>query len=378
MKPAPTLQKVETPGQLDAFIRVPADLYHDDPHWVTPLAMERRQALRPGATPYLRRAAVAYWIARRGARAVGRISAQIDPTALALRPGTGHFGLLAAEDDAEVVAALLETAENWLRGQGIGRVLGPLDLSLNEESGLLVDGFDRPPMMMMPHNPPYLGRLLERAGYAKAKDLLAYLLDCAAGLPAPIRSLLDRPAPSGITIRPLRRNDYAAEVRALVDIFNDAWRDNWGFIPFTDEEVALLARQMRPLIDERLVWFAEMGGEAVAFLVCLPNLNEAIADLGGSLLPFGWAKLLWRLKVSGVSTARVPLMGVRRKLAGRVVGGLLPFLLIGAVQPEVLARGIRAVELSWVLEDNTAMRAVAEALCGPAYKTYRLYERALG
>lgn len=365
------------PGQLDTFIRVPAMLYGGDPHWVTPLMMERRGALKPGGTPFLRRAQTAQWIAWRDERPVGRISAQIDPLALERHPGTGHFGLLAAEDDPEVFAALLNTAENWLRGHGMQRVLGPLDLSINEESGLLVDGFSTPPMLMMGHDPPYAGRRLEQAGYGKAKDLLAYLLDCADDFPAPLRKLMERPPPAGLTIRPMIWRDYKAEVHRLVDIFNDAWSGNWGFVAITEDEVELMAVQMRPLIDERLVWFAELNGEAVAFLVCLPNINEAITDLNGRLFPFGWAKLLWRLKVRGLKSARVPLMGVRRRLAGKLVGGMLPFLLIAALRGEVIPRGIRKVELSWVLEDNGPMRAVAEALCGAPYKTYRLYERPL-
>lgn len=373
-----TIQQVESPRLLDAFIRAPSALYGDDPHWVPPLILERRQALKANATPYLRRAKTALWLASRGdGRVVGRIGAQIDPTALEYQPGIGHFGHLAAEDDPQVFTALLETAENWLRSHGMTHTHGPLNPSLNEECGVLVDGFATPPMLLMPHNPPYLAQRLEERGYTKAKDLLAYLLDSQSDLPAPIQSLLARPLPAGVTIRPLRWRDYAAEVQTLVGIFNDAWRDNWGFIPFTEEEIDQLARDMRPLIEERLVWFAEMNGEAMAFLVCLPNVNEAIADLDGRLFPLGWAKLLWRIKVAGLKSARVPLMGMRKCMAGKVVGSLLPFLLVGALRREVQARGIRWVELSWILEDNGAMRAMAEALCGPAYKTYRLYERSL-
>lgn len=377
IRPALQIQQVETDRHLDAFIRVPQAVYGDDPHFVPPLILERRQALKAAHTPYLRRARTAKWIAYRDGRAVGRIGAQIDPTALESQPGIGHFGLLAAENDPELFAALLDTAESWLRTHGMTTILGPLDHSLNEESGLLVDGFTTPPMLLMPHNPPYAADRLEELGYGKAKDLLAYAMDSQDDLSGPMQSLLARTPPAGITIRPLRWRDYDDEVRTLVSIFNDAWQDNWGFIPFTGEEIDILALQLRPLIEERLVWFAELNGEAVAFLVCLPNVNEAIADLGGRLLPFGWAKLLWRVKVKGLKSARVPLMGVRKRMAGKLLGGLLPFLLIGALRTEVRARGIRLVELSWVLEDNRAMRAVAEALCGPAYKTYRLYERPL-
>lgn len=358
---------------LDRFIRLPHALHRDDPAWVPPLLMERRAALSPDRNPYFRHAEAAFWIARRDGRDVGRVCAQIDRLA---GPGTGHFGLLAAVDDATVVGALMGTAERWLRARGAARALGPFNLSINEETGLLVDGFDQPPMLMMGHDRPYLGPLLERAGYGKAKDVLAYLCE-GPELPAPIRALVARPLPPGIRVRPLRRTDYRREVGALTAIFNDAWSGNWGFVPLTEDEIDHMARQMKPLIHERLVWFAEVDGEPAAFAVCLPNLNEAIRDLDGRLLPFGWTRLLWRLKVSGVGSARVPLMGVRRAHAGRLTGSLLAFLVIAALRREAAALGLTRIEMSWVLEDNHPMRRIAEAVGGRAYKTYRIYGKDL-
>jgi len=364
--------RVEPAECLDRFIRVPSDLYGGDANWVPPLMAERRHAL--SKTPFMARAKTQRWLATMGGRVVGRVSVQLDPLA---PPGMGHFGLLAAPDRTDVITALMGTAEAWLRQHGATTIRGPFDQSINEESGLLVAGFETPPMMMMPHNPPYLGARLEELGYAKARDLLAYLHRAGEPLPEAAAKVLERPLPPGLAIRPLRLGRYGEEIRSLAAIFNDAWRDNWGFVPFTEDDVAAMAREMRPLIQEKLVWFADYQGEPVAFLVCLPNVNEAIADLGGRLLPLGWAKLLWRLKVKGVRTARVPLMGVRKSLSRSMVGAMVPFLMIGELRREVIALGIRHVELSWVLEDNRPMRVVAEALCGPAYKTYRVYERAL-
>ncbi len=358
---------------MDRFIRVPFDLHRDDPAWIPPLLMERRAALSPSGNPYFRHADAAFWIARRDGRDVGRVSAQIDRLAEA---GTGHFGMLAAVDDTAVVGALMDTAERWLRARGATRALGPFNLSINEETGLLVDGFDTPPMLMMGHDRPYLGPLLERAGYAKAKDVLAYLSE-GPELPASVKAMIARPLPPNVRIRRMRMADYRQEVGALTDIFNDAWSGNWGFVPLTGDEIDHMAKQMKPLIDERLVWFAEVDGEPAAFAVCLPNLNEAIRDLDGRLLPFGWAKLLWRLKVSGVSSARVPLMGVRRKHANSLLGGLLAFLIIAAVRREAAALGLHRIEMSWVLEDNQPMRRIAEAVGGRPYKTYRVYGKAL-
>jgi hypothetical protein len=256
-------------------------------------------------------------------------------------------------------------------------VRGPFSLSVNDQAGLLVSGFDAPPMLMMPHDPPYAGPRVEALGYRKARDLLAYVCDADTPLPPAAAAVVRRGLPAGVTLRPMRRGALREEVSALIGIFNDAWAGNWGFVPFTAEEVAHLADELRPLLRERLVWFAEFRGEPVAFAVCLPNLNEAIRDLSGRLLPFGWARLLWRLKVSGVASARVPLMGVRRSLNNGLFGRVVPFFLVEAMRQEAKALGIRRIEMSWVLEDNARMRHLAEAAAGRAYKTYRVYERDL-
>lgn len=369
---------VEDRGALERFIRLPAALYGADPNFVPPLLGERRAALTPRSNPFFRHAEAAFWIARRGGQDVGRISAQQDHLIKADAGGpVGHFGMLAAVDDPAVFAALLAAAEEWLAKRGLRRVQGPFSLSINEEAGLLVDGFATPPMLMMPHDPPYADGRLRALGYAKVRDLYAYLCDSSAALPPAAAALVARGLPAGVTLRPMRRGDIAGDVAALVDIFNDAWDGHWGFVPITPDEVGHMAREMRPLLRERLVWFAEVGGEPAAFCVCLVNLNAAIRDLSGRLAPFGWAKLLWRLKVAGVTTARVPLLGVRRRFAGSVLGRLLPLHVVEALRREALALGITSVEISWVLEDNLPMRHLAEAVGGRAYKTYRVYERVL-
>ncbi|MCR0981084.1 GNAT family N-acetyltransferase [Roseomonas populi] len=363
---------------IERFIRLPNALMRGDPAWVPPLLLERREALSPAKNPWFRHAEAAFWIAQRDGRDVGRISAQDDRLVPEVEGGRpAHFGLLAAEDDPEVFAALLGTAEGWARGRGRKQLLGPFSLSINDQTGLLVSGFDTPPMMMMPHDPPYAGAQLEALGYAKARDVLAYISDVTEALPPAAARVVSRGLPAGVSLRPMRRAALAQEVEALIGIFNEAWAGNWGFTPFTAEEVAHLASELKPLLDERLVWFAEMGGRPVAFAVCLPNLNEAIRDLGGRLLPFGWAKLLWRLKVSGVTTARVPLMGVRPGLQAGLLGRVLPLFLVEALRREARAMGIRQVEMSWVLEDNRPMRNLAEALGARAYKTYRVYGKSL-
>uniref|UniRef100_UPI00165AF97F GNAT family N-acetyltransferase n=1 Tax=Siccirubricoccus phaeus TaxID=2595053 RepID=UPI00165AF97F len=369
---------VQDRSTLERFIGLPHALLRHDPAWVPPLLAERRAALSPKRNPWFRHGEAGFWLARRDGRDVGRISAQEDR--LACDPDgsrLAHFGLLAAEDDAAVFAALLAAAEHWAMVRGLRRMRGPFSLSINEQAGLLVSGFDAPPMLMMPHDPPYAGPHLEASGYRKARDLLAYLCETSGRLPPAAAAILARGLPPGVVLRPLRRAALREEVAALIDIFNDAWSGNWGFMPFTAEEVAHLAKELQPLLHERLVWFAEVAGRPAAFVVCLPNLNEAIRDLSGRLLPFGWARLLWRLKVAGVGTARVPLMGVRRNLGVGLLGRVLPLFLVEALRREALALGIRRVEMSWVLEDNQPMRRLAEALDGRLYKTYRVYEKVL-
>jgi GNAT superfamily N-acetyltransferase len=371
--------RVADSAALRRFIRVPFAVHAHDRAWVPPLMMERKQAFTPKDNAFLRRAEVCYWVARRAGRDVGRISAQIDPLAQRSGEGSmGHFGCLSAVDDGEVFAALLQTAEEFLRRRGMSHVRGPFSLSINEETGLLVEGFDTPPMLLMGHDPPYAAGHLERLGYAKEKDVYAYLIDARAPLPRSVRGMIARPLPPSLTLRRLNLADYPNEIRRMVDIYNDAWSENWGFVPLTEPEAEEMATRMKILLDERLVWFAEADGQAVAFIVLLPNVNEAIADLAGRMLPFGWAKLLWRLKVRGVRSGRVPLMGVRRSFAGSMIGSTLPLRLIAALLPTPETHGFRWVELSWILEDNRPMRHILERIGAHAYKTYRVYGKALG
>ncbi|MET0504247.1 MAG: hypothetical protein ABWZ85_02885, partial [Luteibacter sp.] len=313
----------------------------------------------------------------RGDVPVGRISAQIDTLSLE-RHGdeAGFFGMLDAEDNQETFAALIGAAEDWLRGEGIKRVRGPLSLSINDEVGLLVDGFDTAPYFMMGHAKPYYGQRIEQCGYTKAKDMLAYVV--APDFPAPkVMNRLLSKSKQRINVRPLDRKRFDEELAVLRDIFNDAWSDNWGFVPFTEAEFKDLGHTLRVLIASELIQIAEVDGVPAAFIVALPNVNEVIKDFGGKLLPFNWAKLLWRLKVGFPKSSRVPLMGVRRSYHNTPLGPGLAFLVIDAVRHHLVARGVKEVELSWILEDNDGMRNIIEAIGGRDYKRYRVYERQL-
>lgn len=368
---------VEGRGQRETFIRLAGRLWGDDPHWIEPLWLERRRFLAPKHNAFFAHAEAALWLAWRDGRPVGRISAQLDRLAPEVDgQRLGYFGMLAAEEDADTLAALFAAAEEWLAGRGVGVVRGPFDLSINQTSGLLVEGFDSPPSLLMAHNPPWLGAAVEAQGYAKAKDLVAYKMDVRGGLNDRLRKVSER-VMGGLVIRSLDRRRYREDIRLIVDIFNDAWAGNWGFTPLTGAEAEGMAEEMKPILDPELVKIAEVHGEPAAFIVLLPNVNEALAGLGGRLLPFGWARLLWRLKVAGVRSARVPLMGTRRAHAETLLGKSLPLKLIYALEPRAAARNIRELELSWLLEDNWPVRRVIEGVDGWLTKTYRIYEKRL-
>jgi hypothetical protein len=357
------------------FLRVPWALYADDPAWVPPLLLERRLQLWR-RRPYFAHARAAFWIAYRGPRPVGRISAQVDRLHLERhRDGVGFFGLLEAEDDAEVFAALASHAEAWLRSQGLSRVRGPFDLSINEECGLLIEGFDTPPMIMMRHGRPYYAGRLEACRYRPVKDLLAYWLTDTVEMTPLMRAAIAKL--EDVRVRPLRRSRLRDELGILRDIFEDAWADNWGFLPFTAAEFEELGWVLRFVIDDDFVQIAEVAGEPAAMLVLLPNVNELIGDLHGRLLPLGWARLLVRLLRRRARTGRVALMGVRRRYQRTPLGLGLACLVIDTVRRAGRARGLEEVELSWVLEDNLGVRRILEALGGVPYKRYRIYEKAL-
>jgi hypothetical protein len=373
------LESVTGRAGLRTFVELTRTVFAGDPCWVQPLTFERLDHLDQRKNPFLRAIDVRYWVAWRGGRPVGRVSAQVNQRHLERHAdATGHFGFLDAVDEPEVFAALLVAAEDWLRGRGMRRIAGPFNLSINDECGLLVEGFDRPPNMMMGHARPYYQERVEAQGYAKAKDLLAYDFAVASPWPEAAERLLVRLyGMKGVRIRPLDMRRYREEISTICRIFNDAWADNWAFIPFGEAEAAYLAKSIRPLVDAGSFAIGELDGEPVAMTVTLPNLNEAVAGLDGRLLPLGWSRLLWRLKVRGLKTARMPLMGVVKRLQHTPKGAALVLGVIDAVKSHHQRRGYRRGELSWVLEDNRSVKSVIHAVGGVPYKRYRIYEKAL-
>jgi len=368
---------VETKAELERFIRVPMRLSAKDPNWVAPLMFERREALSKKINPLFEHVDAQFWLARRDGRDVGRITAQIDHLAKTdANSPDGYFGMIAAEDDPEVFAALFRVAEDWLRSRGRARALGPFNLSINEEVGLLIDGFDTRPMLMMGHDQPYVAARVEEQGYAKAKDVYAYISETFVFNDL-IEKRLKRPLPAGMTLRPVRMDRFKEEVAIFTDILNDAWSENWGAARITEAEAKYLGDSLRLILNKDWFWFVEIDGEAAAFIVLLPNVIDLIHDLGGKLAPFGWAKLLWRLKFRPIRSARVPLMGVRKKFHRDRRGALAPFVLIDAIRAKAVPQGLERAEYSWILEDNMPMRHILEGLNARIYKTYRIYGKDL-
>ena len=374
------LQILPVAGRRDmaAYIALPNRLYRGHRGFVAPLFRERSEALDEQRNPYFQHASARYWLALRDGRPVGRISAQIDRLSLEQRGDTtGHFGLLDAEDDPTVFEGLMAAAEDWLGSQGMTRCQGPFNLSINQACGLLIDGFDVAPMMMMDYAPPYGDLRLTEQGYAKAKDLLAYDCDLerAETIGQRLRARLD---PEGrLNVRPIVLSRYRQELELILEIFNDAWSENWGFVPFTEAEMGHVAASMKPILSAEMVWIAELDGVPVAMLVGLPNLCEALEGLEGRLWPLGWLKLLWRLKVRGLRSARVVMMGLRRDYHGSPLGAALVPVMIESWRDSMRRRGYKRAELSWILEDNWRIRRVIEGIGGRISKTYRIYERAL-
>jgi len=371
-----SLEEVTQPGALRRFLDLPRRIYADDPAWIAPLDFMKREQLSD-ANHFFDHARWRGWVASRNGQPVGRITAQIDELHLRQHAdGAGYFGMLEAEDDPAVFAALFDAAENWLRAEGMRQVRGPFNLHINEEVGLLVEGFSTPPFVLMGHARPWYGPAVEAQGYRGVKDLLAYHVRPDFEAPRVMERLAARVS-DRVTVRPVRRRQLLEDADIMRDIFNDAWRDNWGFVPLADAEWRETVTTLARLMPDEYIQIASYDGEPVAFIVALPNLNEAARDLNGRLLPFGWAKLLWRLLVRHPRTARVPLMGVRQSFQHSRLGPTLAFIVIDAVRKALHERGVKDVEMGWILEDNDGMRNIIETIGGQAYKRYRVYQKEL-
>ncbi len=378
------INPVVTKADLKAFVDLPYRLYADNPNWTPPLKSEVYALLTPGKNPWFEHGEAQYFLAKIGGRVVGRISAHIDHLALkqpveqGMGPGFGNWGLFEAESE-EIGHALITAAENHLRDKGMTRSVGPISLCMWDEPGLLVSGHETPPTVMMGYHAATYEPWIDSAGYKGVEDLYTYAVPIADGFP----ELVNRIVASGdrnarIKIRKVNKSRFDEEAAIILNILNDAWCDNWGFVPFTDSEIAYGGKKLKPIVYEDLIRIAEVDGRPVAFMMTLPNLNEKLAEFGGSLWPFNWAKLLWWLRAPKVRIMRVPLMGVVKELQSSRIASQLAFMLIEYIRRESVAKFQTTYgDFGWVLASNGPMRSVGEAVGGKVDKIYRIYEKAL-
>jgi hypothetical protein len=369
----------ETPigGKLHDFLNVVDYIYRGDPRYVRPLDMEMKDRLSL-KNPFFEHADGVLFTAHRNGWCVGRVTAQIDREHLArYKDDVGSFGFLDTIDDEDVAKALLDAASNWLRARGSKRMRGPLSLSLNDEMGCLVDGFDTPPMIMMPHHRPYQGGLIEKAGFEKLKDAYAWSYKVGDVSPRVRKAHDDIEAMPEVTSRHVDMKNLDADLRIIMDVYNDAWNDNWGFVAQTERELSKMAADLKLFAIPELSYITLIDGEPAAVALALPNLNELIADMKGKLGPLGLPKLLWRLKVVGPHTARLIILGIRKKFRGHRKYAALSAYLYAKMNAAGKRLGIGSGELSWTLEDNAPVNTGIKLMGGKIYKTYRLYEKAL-
>lgn len=378
------IRPVLTKADRIAFVDLPYRLYLNDPNWVPPLKSEVHGLLIARKNPWFEHGEAQLFLAEDQGRVTGRISAHIDHLALSqpveqgMGPGTGMWGFLEAEDGA-TIAALIAAAEAWLRGKGMTKAMGPFSFSYWDEVGLLVEGFDHPPTVMMAFNAASYQGWVEATGYAGVQDLYTYALPIADGFP----DIVNRVVASGernarIRIRRVDKSKFDAEAQIIIGILNDAWSDNWGFVPFTEREIEYAGKKLKPLVFNDLIRIAEVEGVPAAFLMTIPDMNELLIKFGGKLLPFNWAKLLWWLRAPHAQTMRVPLMGVLKKYQSSRVASQLAMMLIEHVRRDAVSKfGATRGDFGWVLSSNGPMRSVGEAVGGKINKVYRIYEKAL-
>ena len=359
------------------FVRLPFRLYREDPYWVPPLKHEQMKMFTPGKHPFHEHADVKLFLASSDqGRPVGRIAAMVNHTHNDYHDErTGFFGFLESVHDGDVFTALLDSASDWLRRKGMDRVRGPMNYSTNEECGMLVKGFSDSPLLMMPYTPPWYPKMMEQAGFTKTRDLLAYSVDRYEqefDRLARIAGLAARRTDA--KLRSIDMSSLSEEIPRVMDVYNECWKDNWGFVPMTEAELAQLGDELGMILDPRLAPIIEDGGRPVAFAIALPDANRALKKAGGSLLRAALALKVPPFKVD-IDRVRILLLGVREDYRNSGFEAIL----INEIVRNTLDMDIDRGELSWILEDNVPMRRVLEKSIGAVqYKTYRIYDRNLG
>ena len=374
-----TIRPVRTRRELKGFVKVPFRLHRSHPQWVAPLIFERMEFLNRKKNPYFEHAEVELFVAERDGEPVGRISAQVDRRWDEYQGGSdAMFGFFETADDPEVAAALIAAANEFAASKGRARLLGPMDFTTNDEIGILVEGYERRPMILEPWHPPYYASRIEAEGFAKTMDVLMWELqfgDLKEGErfdPSIHEAAKKALEDEGIAIRNMRKRDMAGEVRRFMDVYNEAWGDNWGFVPITDAEVEFQAKNLKQVVDENWAYMAEKDGEVVGAALTLPDINQVMAKLDGRLLPFGWAKFL--LGKRKVDQCRVFALGVKHAYRH---SGVAAGLYLRHLEEAAVPGGIVGGEMGWILETNGPMNRAMEGMGGTVVKRYRLYERSL-
>src|SRR3954465_3620789 len=380
MSSAPlTIRPVHGKKDRKAFVDFAWEVYRDDPHWVPPLKDEVHGLITPGKNPWFEHARAQLWLADRTGKRGGRSSAQGDELVQQhMGKGIGNWGMFEALD-GEAAAALIATAEDWLRKQDMTSALGPISLSIWDEPGLEIEGFAEPPTVMMGHHKPEYRAWIEAAGYSKAKDLLTYEVDIAHwGDPKIDRLIAMGERNPHIRIRMVDKSKFKEEARVILNLLNDAWSSNWGYVPLTEAEIAYPGKKLKPIIYNALVRIAEVDGEPVAFMLTIPDINELTADLNGELFPFNFIKLLWRLRKPRTRRLRVPLMGVAKKLHHSRLASQLAFMMIEYTRRDATKKyGATHGEFGWILEDNKGMLSIAQLPGAEVNHRYRIFEKNL-
>lgn len=378
------VKPVASSADRKAFIDLQYRLNQTDPHWVAPLRSEVAGQIDPKKNGWFSHAEAQQFLGVRNGTIVARISAHLDTLALTMPPeqgfgpGVGFWGMFEAEDE-NAARAVIDAAETWLRNKGMVRAIGPISLSIWEEPGLLIEGHDHSPTVMMGHHRPEYRAWIEAIGYRGVKQLKTYELDITCEFPAIVQRIVAAGEKNDrIRIRRVDKKNFATEAAIILGILNDAWSDNWGFVPLTQPEIDDVGKKLKPIVFEDLIRIAELDGEPVAFMITLPDLNEPLKSLNGSLFPFGWAKLLLWLRAPKARTMRVPLMGVLKRLQASRMASQLAFMMIEYIRRDAITKyGATRGEIGWVLDDNQGMNAIADAIKSNVNRVYQVYERML-
>lgn len=370
------IKTVETKADLKRFVNVTREVYKNDPNWIQPLMLERMDVLQKNKNPYFDHAKVAMWTAEQDGRLIGRISAQIDELAQEKwGPNLGHFGFFEACNE-DTATALLDTAKKWLTDNGMVRMQGPWSLNPAEEVGTLIEGFNTPPCFMMPHGRPEYDGWLKNQGFDKAKDMFAYQLDITDPLPERAQRIVGMAKKNEkVTIRPINMKKFDEELATIMDIYNEAWGENWGYVRFTDKEAKHAAKALKPVVKPYRTYMCEYDGEPVAFMLTIPDVNHKLRDLDGKLGIVNAFKLLYRMFNGKEDRCRVPLMGVRKRFQKKPLGAAMAMWMIDVSKQNVVDRGAYFGELGWILEDNDGMNSILLEIGCEVYKTYRVYEK---